>query len=350
MKHTTDLQFRLFAWWRENGRVLPWRVKEKNKVFESEFSKSQKDLKFPTQILSIREEAFYSYFDTSTYRDPYRVVVSEIMLQQTQVDRVKEKYKTWMEKWPRIEDLAKASLSEVIIEWKGLGYNRRARFLWLLAKEIVENRAGEWPKTEKELLKLPGIGRYTARAVMSFSLGKQVGVIDTNVKRIFERVLQPELLKPDEFFQLADELLPLNLADPWNQALMDFGALICTAKNPKCDICPINELCAVNILAKKEGFENFKMKLATMEKVSKVPKKSKDYAKGKAIKFEETDRFLRGRTLDLLREKELNREVLINILNTKFTQFKPGRIEQNISKLVNEGMIEEKDGVVKLGT
>lgn len=331
------IQMCIFKWWRVSGRVLPWREKAKN-------------LKNSTLLVSlVREQEFHSYFDSNLYRDPYRVVVSEIMLQQTQVDRVLPKYQAWMEKWPRIEDLAGATLAEVIIEWKGLGYNRRARFLWLLAKEIVENRNGEWPRSEKELMKLPGIGRYTARAILSFAFGEQVGVIDTNVKRIFQRILAEVPPRPDEYFLLADTLLPADLADPWNQALMDFGALICTAKSPRCEICPIADFCTANIQAKSEGFENYKMKLQTMEKIQKIPKKSKDYAKGKALAFEHTDRFLRGKVLDLLRDKELNREELIHVLSLKFTQFKNDRIEENISKLIKEQMIREPDGKLILG-
>lgn len=358
MKKNEVLHQTLFSWWRENGRILPWREKKMDEIFNAEFTENKVALNFPTQILSVREQAFFSYFALSLLRDPYRVVVSEIMLQQTQVDRVIAKYNAWMEKWPRIEDLAKASLGEVIIEWKGLGYNRRARFLWLLAKEIVENRKGEWPESEKELLKLPGIGRYTARAVMSFALGKQVGVVDTNVKRIFERVFAAELekgLEKDEpkkkidFFQLADSLLPPSLSDPWNQALMDFGALVCTAKNPMCEECPISELCEENLSAKKIGFANFREQLQATEIVKKVPKKSKDFANGRALKFEETDRFLRGKTLDLLREKEWVKEELIHNLNTKFTQFKHSRIAKNIDQLVKEEMVKESEGFIKLG-
>lgn len=208
MKNRTSLHSTLFSWWRKNGRVLPWREKEKKSGDTQTLEVSRH------KSFSVRERTFDSYFSNDVFRDPYRVVVSEVMLQQTQVDRVLPKYCEWMKKWPRIEDLAKASLAEVIIEWKGLGYNRRARFLWLLAKEI-EGRSDGWPTTEKELLKLPGIGRYTARAIMSFAFRQHVGVVDTNVKRILNRVFfeQEAFTNDSSYFDLADQILPSALSE-----------------------------------------------------------------------------------------------------------------------------------------
>lgn len=345
----------LFEWWRKEGRVLPWREKLVVSHQSSDVSVVREN------AISVREITFASYFSSESVRDPYRVVVSEIMLQQTQVDRVKQKYEAWMKKWPRIENLAKATLAEVIIEWKGLGYNRRARFLWLLANEIVNRRkllsaadtthnsvnAG-WPTSEKELLQLPGIGRYTARAVLSFSFGKQVGVVDTNVKRIFQRVFQQRFEQPtgdNQYFEFADEILPTDLADPWNQALMDFGAVICTAKNPNCESCPIMHECEANIVAKNEGFENYAAKLLSIKKTNPEgingPKK-------KQIKFELTDRFLRGRVIDLLREKELKEKEIIGLLSTKFTQFNSDRISLNVNKLIKEGLIIKENEMICL--
>jgi adenine-specific DNA glycosylase len=129
----------LFAWWKREGRVLPWREKLSKK--------DAKATKVTQDIAVVRERAFTSYFATLTQRDPYRVVVAELMLQQTQVDRVLPKYEAWLKKWPTLADLAKATLADVLIFWQGLGYNRRARFLWLLAAEITERRHGVWPQT-----------------------------------------------------------------------------------------------------------------------------------------------------------------------------------------------------------
>ncbi|MEO8581674.1 MAG: hypothetical protein ABI425_03775 [Patescibacteria group bacterium] len=349
-KNTLDqLHATLFLWWRKNGRVLPWREKKDDDDLTFSNFQANKDT---LSSVTVRDAAFQSYFSTESKRVPYRVVVSEVMLQQTQVDRVLSKYLAWMIKWPSIEDLAKASLGEVIIEWKGLGYNRRARFLWLLAKEIIENRKGIWPESEKELLTLPGIGRYTARAVMSFAFGQQVGVVDTNVKRVFARIFNSHLSNFQEneksFFQFADQIIPKQLADPWNQALMDFGALICTAKSPLCDACPVSNLCDADTAAKHEGFETYAAKLRTAKSIPHRPKKTKDYANGVALKFEQTDRFLRGRVLDLLREKKLNKKDLITILSNKFTQFNLTRITENIDRLISEEMIKEENKIISL--
>lgn len=405
----------LFAWWREAGRVLAWREKEGGSgevLGDSEGEGKWENRKIGVGAAHgqpVREATFATYFAGDLRRDPYRVIVSEVMLQQTQVERVKQKYQAWMKKWPTIEDLANATLAEVLIEWQGLGYNRRARFLWLLAKEIVENRKGKWPTDEKELLKLPGIGRYTARAVMSFAFGKQVGVVDVNVKRVFgrwfdinfqvpnsnfqkthQKIIPQEKLEIDkwkleilekdlieiksekDWFTLADKLLPSRNADPWNQALMDFGALVCTARNPKCESCPMFAVCAVNVRAREEGYESYREHLAQWERTSserianpiregkvgesdngkmgekengKSEKKGKDFG----LKFEQTDRFFRGRIIDTLREKVLNYEDLLEILDTKFNLHDSERFEKLISSLQKEGMIEKVGEVVKLG-
>jgi A/G-specific adenine glycosylase len=235
----------LFEWWHRAGRVLPWREKQGG------VSSVHK--------LSVRERAFTHYFAGELRRDPYRIVVSEMMLQQTQVDRVLPKFEAWMSQWPTVDHLAQATLPEVLIAWQGLGYNRRARFLWLIAKKITEDLKGKWPSTEEELLELPGIGKYTARALMSFALGQHVGVVDTNIKRVLSRVTMgsevDKTLPEKTFFELADQILPAGQADPWNQALMDLGALVCTAKKPNCPVCPLQNLCLANLNAQAQGFE-----------------------------------------------------------------------------------------------
>lgn len=312
----------LLAWWRKNGRVLPWRQKRN----------------FTTQNASadrVRDDAFVSYFANEESRDPYRVVVSEMMLQQTQVERVLSKYAEWMDRWPTIQDFAAAALPEVFVVWQGLGYNRRARFLWLLARAVVEQ--GGWPETEVELLKLPGIGKYTARAILSFALGKHVGVVDTNVSRIFRRVLGvDEKTSEKEIFALADAFLPPGQADPWNQTLMDFGALICTSRNPKCKICPLAQSCVANIHANRAGFENF------AEQLKVIPLQRK-----KTMRFEDTDRFFRGRIMDVLRNGVLAEEKLKNILTQQFG-LAPERFQLLLQKLVSEQMIERKNSRVGL--
>jgi A/G-specific adenine glycosylase len=156
--------------------------------------------------------------------DPYHVLVSEVMLQQTQVDRVIPKYKGFLERFPTLRSLAVASTADVIREWQGLGYNRRALNLKRAADAAMRDRGGALPRTSGELEKLPGIGRYTANAVACFAFGAQVPVVDTNVRRVLAGFAGRELTER-ETWSLAQALLPEGRAVDWNQALMDYGAL-----------------------------------------------------------------------------------------------------------------------------
>ncbi len=333
-----QLHQKLFAWWSTQGRILPWREKISMEIDQAPAVDEN----------SFREHIFATYFASSARRDPYRVVVAEMMLQQTQVDRVFQRYQAWMKKWPTVEDLAQANLSDVIIFWQGLGYNRRARFLWLLAKQITQERHGIWPTTESELRKLPGIGKYTARAVMSFAFGMQVGVVDTNVKRILQRVVDgdaSDTQKSEEYyFQLADTFLPQEKADPWNQSLMDFGALICTAKRPKCEICPLQEVCQANLGARRKSFLNYADFLSWQSKQPNsqiVPKKS-------IPQFKDTDRFFRGRIIDQLRVNSLELRKLQNIMEHEFGLHDETRFAKLIRSLVQEGLITQEKNQVQL--
>jgi A/G-specific adenine glycosylase len=168
----------LLAWFAANGRTLPWR----------------------------------------RTKDPYAILVSEVMLQQTQVDRVIPRYLAWLERWPTPEALAAASPADVIREWQGLGYNRRALNLHRAARHVAEHG---WPD---DLTALPGVGRYTADAVASFALGHSVLPVDTNVRRVQERT--GHSFGPES-----------------GQALMDLGATICLARIPRCGVCPLAEGC-----------------------------------------------------------------------------------------------------------
>lgn len=172
------MESRLLAWYGANGRDLPWRRS----------------------------------------RDPYAILVSEVMLQQTQVERVIPRYEAWLARWPTVEALAAASAAEVITEWQGLGYNRRALNLHRAARQIA---AGGWPD---DLTQLPGVGRYTADAVSSFALGRPVLPVDTNVRRVQERCGAP-------------------FGPGCGQALMDLGATVCLARVPRCPICPLASEC-----------------------------------------------------------------------------------------------------------
>jgi A/G-specific adenine glycosylase len=199
---------RLLAWYRANGRDLPWRRTQ----------------------------------------DPYRILVSEIMLQQTQVDRVLPKYREWLERYPSFEVLAGAPEAAVMRTWYPLGYNIRPRRLQSIAREAVARFGGRLPTDEDTLRSFKGIGPYTAGAVMSFAFGKRAAILDTNVARVLYRVFvgrghPKHHAKPRELWALSRAVLPHKHVFDFNQALMDFGATVCSARKPKCAICPLKRMC-----------------------------------------------------------------------------------------------------------
>jgi A/G-specific adenine glycosylase len=199
----------LLRWYRAHGRPLPWRR-------------------------------------TS---DPYRILVSEMMLQQTQVARVREKLPEWFRAFPTVRALAMASRREVLLAWSGLGYNRRSLHLHAAAKALLETNDGRVPADLQQLLALPGIGRYSAHAVLCFAFRLRVPVVDVNIRRVFSRVLlrrarHDDMLSEQEAWDVAETLLPPRAYHDWNQALMDIGALFCTARAPRCEACPLRRHCA----------------------------------------------------------------------------------------------------------
>ena len=156
--------------------------------------------------------------------DPYAILVSEVMLQQTQVARVVPRYEAWLARWPTVQSVAAAALEDVLREWVGLGYNRRAVRLWEAAGMVARDG---WPERLEDL---PGVGPYTAAAVGSFAFGRQEVAVDTNVRRVFARLGGP--LEP-----------PPGRAAAFNQATMELGATVCTARAPRCEACPLRECC-----------------------------------------------------------------------------------------------------------
>ncbi len=176
-------------------------------------------------------------------RDPYRVWLSEVMLQQTRVAAVVQYYKLFLRRFPTIEKLARARESSVLAAWSGLGYYRRARMLHAAAKKIVKERAGNFPTTAEELRTLPGIGRYTAAAIASIAFSEPAAVVDGNVERLLRRVAG-ENLCDKSLWQLAGQLLDQKRPGDFNQAMMELGATVCVPRQPKCGLCPVNALCA----------------------------------------------------------------------------------------------------------
>lgn len=179
-------------------------------------------------------------------RDPYRVLVSEIMLQQTQVERVIPKYHEFLERYPTLEHLAAADVREVKRAWYPLGYNIRPVHLHGIAREAVARYGSRLPDDEAALRRLKGIGRYTAGAVLSFAYGKRAPILDTNVRRVLGRVFHGEegrRVPTADLWRLAALLLPRRRVYDFNQALMDFGATWCTARKPLCPPCPMRRFC-----------------------------------------------------------------------------------------------------------
>ncbi len=199
---------RLLAWYRRHGRDLPWRR-------------------------------------TS---DPYHILVSEIMLQQTQVDRVLPKYHEWIATYPSLDALASADADEVTRTWYPLGYNIRPRRLHAIARESVERFDGRLPSDEATLLSFKGIGAYTAGAIRSFAFRERAAILDTNVARVLLRVFvgtgdpKSHAMKK-RLWAMSEALVPHRHVFDFNQALMDFGATVCAARNPKCHVCPMAKSC-----------------------------------------------------------------------------------------------------------
>src|SRR6187397_58894 len=199
---------RLLEWYDRHGRTLPWR-------------------------------------ETS---DPYHILVSEIMLQQTQVDRVLPKYREWLEKYPSLEALADAPEHDVTETWRPLGYNIRPKRLQAIAREAVASYGGRLPSDEATLLSFKGIGAYTAGAIRSFAFGQRAAILDTNVARVLHRVF---VVKGDvkahamkrHLWTLSEALVPRKHVFDFNQALMDFGATVCVARKPRCQACPMTRQC-----------------------------------------------------------------------------------------------------------
>jgi len=195
---------RLLRWYASNGRDLPWRHT----------------------------------------RDPYRILVSEIMLQQTQVSRVIPKYWEWMRKYPSWRALADAPARQVREAWYPLGYNIRPVRLQAIARTVRQKYRGRLPGTKAELLALKGIGRYTAGALLTFAYGQGEPILDTNVRRVLRRMFFGNRPVSDRaLWELSAAVLPRRRAYDFNQALMDFGATVCTARSPACPRCPLRSSC-----------------------------------------------------------------------------------------------------------
>ncbi len=183
-------------------------------------------------------------------RDPWRILVAEVMLQQTQADRVIAKWTAFLVAFPTASACAAASLADVLRLWQGLGYPRRARNLHLAASVVVDQHGGRLPDDLGRLLALPGVGSYTARALLAFAFERDVAVVDTNIARILARS-GGERLTPSRAQSAADELVPAGHGWLWNQVFMDLGAAVCRP-TPRCDVCPLASSCRWNLAGRPD--------------------------------------------------------------------------------------------------
>jgi A/G-specific adenine glycosylase len=254
----------LLAWYRTHGRAtLPWR----------------------------------------TTRDPYRIVVSEFMLQQTQVERVVPAYARFIDSYPSFEALSRASRADIVRAWKGLGYNIRAVRLHELACALVAQHGGEMPSGVEQLRALPGIGPYTAAALRAFAFELDDVALDVNIRRVVHRMQfgleHPPRANAKEIDDAARALLPRGRAHDWNSAMMDLGATICTARMPKCAQCPVRAACAAAPHGEAEIARSSHARLAAKRQGPQA-----------RLPFPKTRRYVRGRILDRLRTLEPGAVVL----------------------------------------
>ena len=268
-KRIRTFREKIFSWWEWNKRDLPWRKT----------------------------------------RDPYNILVSEVMLQQTQVDRVLPKYDEFLYFFPDVWTLSRAPLSKVIRVWRGLGYNRRALQLRNAARVIVRDFHAEFPTDENKLMTLPGVGRYTARAVLVFALGVRTSLVDTNIRRIITHFFFRDIpQKPSVIEDTAEKLLPDEKVWEWHQALMDFGSLALPA--------------------------------LTRQRINASRKTT--------IPFRESKRFFRGRIIDRLRDRSTKESALIGDLISRYGKT-DGYYRALLRDLAKEGLITRSSrGIVSL--
>lgn len=265
--------------------------------------------------------------------DPYAVLVSEVMLQQTQAARVAPAYQAFLAAFPTAPALAAAPLDEVLRRWGGLGYPRRARALWRTAGVLVAEHGGRVPDDLDALLALPGIGDYTARAVLTFGFGRPVAPVDVNVARVMARAVAGAPLARTVVAEVAEEQVLAvgpGRAAAWNHALMDLGARVCTARAPRCGECPVAALCAW--------------------RSGSGPDEGPDPAAGSAVRsrpqaaFRGSDRYHRGRLMRALRSGHVARAAVPAAADLHDA----GRLERVVDGLLRDGLARWEAGALAL--
>ncbi len=293
MDDLKGVQQKILDWFTANGRDLPWRQ----------------------------------------LRDPWKILVAEVMSQQTQVDRVVPKWTSFLQLFPTPEACAEASQASIVAQWSGLGFNRRARNLHQTAQRITTQHGGMVPSERKLLLALPGIGEYTARAVRVFAFELDDAVLDTNVGRILARVYNSSL-SPTVAQQKALDLVPAGSSWEWNQAILDIGTLHCKAKSPICETCPFRNVCVWYEQRQKEG-------VAALDPALRSAGVSTPQST-----FEGSDRQGRGKLLKALAaEVEVTDETLASVMGWPQA---PQRAADVAAKVVADQLVSHEDGIYRL--
>ena len=276
-------------------------------------------------------------------RDPYRIVVSEAMLQQTQVERVIPLYEAFLARFPSFEALAEAESGDVVRAWRGLGYNSRAVRLHALAQAVLAQYGGTLPQETEALRALPGIGAYTAAAVRAFAFERDDAAADVNLRRVAHRVTFGLEHPPQADERTLDALLrssvPAGEAHDWNSALMDLGATLCTARAAKCLVCPLLDACAA------APVDPAVLAARARAHAPRRPPQS-------ALPFERTTRYLRGRIIDRLRDVERGHTLALEALERDLAAIVPPdrlhEIPSVIDALVRDGIVARDDTAVRL--
>ena len=260
-------------------------------------------------------------------QDPWHVLVSEVMLQQTHVPRVLPRFERFVALFPTPRACAAAPLADMLVEWQGMGYPRRCKNLQLAAQMMVERFDGEVPRTLSELLELPGVGPYTARAVLTFAFDADVAVVDTNVARVLARI-SGKVLNARASQEMADAWLPVGFSRDWNQVMMDFGATVCTARKAHCEGCPVFAQCVW-----KGGVDN-----------EMDPAKTSAFTSKPQAKFAGSDRQARGKLMKALTVSGVSQERLVAVMEITDAE----RALRLAQALVKEGLVEYSSQVYQL--
>ena len=283
--------------------------------------------------------------------DAYAILVSEIMLQQTQVERVLPKYHQFLTAFPTLAALAAAPTAEVITVWAPLGYNSRAVRLQSIARQVIAEFGGQIPASVDELLRLKGIGRYTAGAIACFAYHQQVATVDTNIYRVLHRIFlgleHPEpRISTDHMFTFAEQVLPPGEAYNWNQALMDLGATVCGSANPQCARCPLQEQCqAYRDMSQYSLFPGGTV-LRQLRKVAE-PKISYE-----AKPFTSTSRYFRGRIIDHLRSLAADQRITLAklgpIIKADYSETDTAWLLKLVQGLAKDGLLDFQEEGIRL--